>query len=160
MLEELAKLPPQALSQAAAAQPHRTPAAILAQALGYDIDPVDVAEVAKAYQPHFPQTAEADEACARLVRALGGPDERTAAKVSILVQAEDATKALIEHTRAGNPNPPVPATRRWVDGREVIVDLTDYPFGAGPRACPGEAHARALAEGAVGGWRADGVPSQ
>ncbi|WP_326566438.1 oxidoreductase [Amycolatopsis rhabdoformis] len=147
VLEELARIQPQALQEAAS--PKQPPVATLAQALGYAVNPEDVREIAKAYQPHFPQTPEADQACARLVQALGGtPDERTAAKIGILVQACDATEALIKNT-----HPPVPTTRRWVDGAEVAVDLRDHPFGAGPHACPGEDHAKALAQGALNNTR-------
>jgi hypothetical protein len=45
--------------------------------------------------------------------------------------------------------PPVPATTRWRDGETVTVPLDGIPFGAGPRRCPGQAHARALAEGVL-----------
>ncbi|WIX81627.1 oxidoreductase [Amycolatopsis carbonis] len=144
VIEELANVEPRALREAAAARPHQGPVATLAEVLGFEVDPADVAKVAKAYQPHFSQSTEADEACQRLVEALGQPDERTAAKVGLLVQAA-ATESLIKNT----PGPPVPSTRRWVDGAEVAVDLTDFPFGTGPHACPGEAHAEALAEGAL-----------
>lgn len=82
---------------------------------------------------------------ARLVHACGGRwDEHTANLIGILVQACDATAALI----AGHAVP-VSATRRiGPDGREITVDLTDLPFGAGRHACPGRDHALALAEGA------------
>ena len=38
-------------------------------------------------------------------------------------------------------------------GGSSSIDLAGHPFGAGPRACPGEAHARALAAGVVEGAR-------
>ncbi|MEU4666640.1 oxidoreductase [Amycolatopsis sp. NPDC023774] len=144
VVEELAGTDPEALRKLAAAKPHQGPVVTLAEVLGFEVDPGDVDKVARAYQPHFPESAEADEACKRLVEALGQPDERTAAKVGLLVQAA-ATENLINSTQ----DPPVPSTRRWVDGAEVTVDLKDFPFGAGPHACPGEAHAKALAEGAL-----------
>ncbi|MEV0069975.1 oxidoreductase [Amycolatopsis sp. NPDC050768] len=140
VIEELARAEPRALREAA--NPDQGPVEILAEVLGFEVDPGDVDKVAKAYQPHFPQTTEADEAVARLVEALGQPDERTAAKVGLLVQSA-ATESLVKSTQG----PPVPSTRRWVDGTEVTVDLKDFPFGTGPHACPGEAHAKALAEG-------------
>ena len=72
-----------------------------------------------------------------------------AQRVALLVQACEATAALV---RGGlerpleevlRDSPPVPATRRvGPDGRVVVIDLAGPPFGAGPRACPGEAHAR------------------
>lgn len=124
------------------------PVATLAAALGLPRTRAlvaDVRTVASAYQPHAPQSAAADEALARLVDVCGGTwDEPTAARIGLLVQACDATSALI----AGR-EPPVPATRRIApDGSEVVVDLTGRPFGAGRHRCPGEAHALALAEGA------------
>ncbi|MEV6900868.1 oxidoreductase [Amycolatopsis sp. NPDC051372] len=147
VIDELARAEPEALRKAAAEKPRQGPVATLAEVLGFEVDPADVDKVAKAYQPHFPQSAEADEACKRLVTALGQPDERTAAKVALLVQAA-ATEGLI-----ANRTPPVPSTRRWVDGAEVTVDLKDFPFGTGPHACPGEAHAKGLAEGALSSTR-------
>ena len=52
--------------------------------------------------------------------------------------------------------PPVPATKRVApDGEVVRVPLDGTPFGAGPRRCPGEAHARALATGVVEGARGE-----
>ncbi|MBE1878108.1 hypothetical protein [Myceligenerans pegani] len=123
--------------------------ATLAEALGVPRSisasvSADVDAVAAAYQPHTPQTPEADRALERLVEACGGvKDERTAALIGLLVQACAATRAMI----AGD-DPPVPVTRR-VDpsGAVVEVDLTGRPFGAGPHACPGRAHALALVEG-------------
>ncbi|MEV4598556.1 oxidoreductase [Amycolatopsis sp. NPDC049253] len=148
VVEELAKADPESLREVAAEKPRQGPVATLAQVLGFEVDPGDVGKVARAYQPHFPQSAEADEACRRLVEAVGQPDERTAAKVGLLVQAA-ATESLIN----GTQYPPVPSTRRWVDGAEVTVELKGFPFGAGPHACPGEAHAKALAEGALSSTR-------
>ncbi|WP_460706598.1 hypothetical protein [Myceligenerans halotolerans] len=122
--------------------------AILAEALGVPGSvSADVDVVAAAYQPHAPQTAAADRAVERLVEACGGvKDERTAARIGLLVQACAATRAMI----AGE-DPPVPATRR-VDpsGAVVEVDLAGRPFGAGPHECPGRAHALALVDGAGG----------
>ncbi|QRP46871.1 hypothetical protein [Amycolatopsis sp. FDAARGOS 1241] len=148
VVEQLRRVDPAELREAARARPQDAPVAVLADALGLGVDPADVAAVAGAYQPHFPQSAAADAACARLVAALGGvPDERTAAVIGLLVQACDATVSLIRNAAAGSAEPPVPSTRRLVDGAEVSVDLRGAPFGAGPHACPGEAYARALAEG-------------
>lgn len=107
----------------------------------------DVAQVAAAYQPHFPQTSEADLAADRLVAACGGRTEEAAAIVCVLVQAHAATLALIEARRAGSSGPPVPSTRRVApNGEELLVDLTDAHFGRGPHRCPGEQLAGRLAD--------------
>ncbi|HEY8302397.1 MAG TPA: hypothetical protein VIG48_10885 [Jatrophihabitans sp.] len=122
------------------------PTATLAAAFGLPQDVVgDVALVGASYQPHLAVTAEADAAVGRLVSAAGGQwDEASAALIGLLVQAHEATRALI----AGR-TPPVPFTRRISpSGDEVQVDLSDHPFGAGRHACPGREHALALAEAA------------
>lgn len=55
-----------------------------------------VATVARAYQPGTEDDGDADHAVARLVRAFGGSaDERTAARIGLLIQACDATAGLI-----------------------------------------------------------------
>jgi 2-methylisocitrate lyase-like PEP mutase family enzyme len=121
------------------------PVAKLAHELGLPRGVVcDVAVVARAYQPHTPITAQADQAVARLVAACGGIwDEATANRIGLLIQACDATNALI----AGK-NPPVPVTRRVApDGTTIEISLADVPFGLGRHACPGRPHAQALAEG-------------
>jgi hypothetical protein len=98
----------------------------------------DVAAVASAYQPHAPQSDEADLAADRLVEACGGRTDDAAAIVCVLVQAHTATQALIDQRRAGSPAPPVAATRRvGPRGEEVLVDLGDAHFGRGPHRCPG-----------------------
>ncbi|MDL9978920.1 isocitrate lyase/PEP mutase family protein [Microbacterium sp. ASV49] len=124
------------------------PTANLAAALGFPRNRAlvaDVALVGAAYQPYFVQSQEADDALARLVDRAGGRwDEETAARIALLVQSHHATNALI-----AGAHPPVPATRRISPkGEEVQVDLTATPFGAGRHACPGEDHARAMADGA------------
>ncbi|WP_158849810.1 isocitrate lyase/PEP mutase family protein [Saccharothrix deserti] len=122
------------------------PVAVLAEALGLSRSVAsDVAVVARCYQPHVEVTREADEAVARLVAACGGVwDEETANRIGLLVQACDATRALI-----AGVEPPVPVTRRVApDGAVVEVDLRDAWFGAGRHSCPGRAHALALVEGA------------
>ena len=55
--------------------------------------------------------------------------------------------------------PPVPATRRRApDGTLLLVGLGGgLAFGAGPRRCPGEAHALALATGVLDGARRTGT---
>jgi cytochrome P450 len=167
------------------------PVGVLANALGVhpDLTPA-VAAAARSYQPHTaPRTgpAEADAAVATLVAAFGGTaDEPTAARIGLLVQACDATAGLIvgairagwgralhAHTDtdgAGSERrveavlrrePPVRRTRRMLDGREVHLDITTLPFGAGRHACPGREHAIAIATGvldALDGWQV--VPGQ
>ncbi|MEC3916084.1 hypothetical protein [Nocardia sp. CDC160] len=114
----------------------------LAQAMGLTVAVADVQAVAACYQPHIPVTEQADAAIDRLIAACGGvPDELTANRIGILVQACDATAALIE-----GRNPPVPFTRRVDgDGNVIEVSLAGSPFGEGRHACPGQAHALALA---------------
>jgi hypothetical protein len=118
------------------------PVEVLAEALGLPATVADdIAVIARSYQPHTTITDEADRAVERL--AAGTHDEATANRIALLVQACDATKALVAHR-----NPPIPATRRiGPDGIEHEVDLTDAPFGAGPHACPGRRHAEAIAAG-------------
>lgn len=125
---------------------------VLAEALGLPVEvAADVAVVARAYQPHTVITEEADQAVDRLVELCGGVlDELTANRIGLLVQACDATKALVANELAGRPGPAVPVTRRVApDGTLVEVDLTHAPFGAGPHACPAAAHATAIASGLV-----------
>ncbi len=110
----------------------------------------DVALVAASYQPHFPQSEDADTAADRLVAACGGRTEEAGATVCVLVQAHAATLALIEARRAGSTDPAVPFTRRvGPDGDEVLVDLTDAHFGRGPHQCPGERLALHLTDQAL-----------
>ena len=68
-------------------------------------------------------------------------EDAVATDISFLVQAARATAALIE-----GRDPAVPSTRRIGPDGEVELDLTGLPFGAGRHACPGERHARAIAE--------------
>lgn len=110
--------------------------------------------------------------------ADGAALEAAANRIGLLVQACAATAALVEAARAtGAPlarvlreTPPVAEMRRVavrrteVTGRRiaagdtVVLDLAaahrTHPvpltFGAGPRMCPGRAHAVALAEGLLG----------
>jgi hypothetical protein len=137
------------------------PVAVLADALGFAGDVAEaVRTVAAAYHPGT-DAPGADAALAQLLAALpaAGPEE-AAARVALLVQACEATAALV---RGGlkrpldevlRDTPPVPATKRvGPDGGVVVVPLDGHPFGAGPRRCPGEAHARALAAGVIEGAR-------
>jgi hypothetical protein len=120
------------------------PVAVLAAATGVDGDVVDdVRTVAAAYQPGT-DAPGADDALQRLLARLPDGDEEVLAQhVALLVQACEATAALIR-----GDDPPVPTTKRLdPDGRVIVVSLDGRPFGEGRRACPGRAHALALAQG-------------
>jgi cytochrome P450 len=101
-----------------------------------------VAVVARAYHPSAGPDPEADRAVRALVAACGGvPDELAAARIGLLVQACDATAALVglavlAADAAGWDSPedlitevlrhgsPVRVTRRVAaDGTPVVVDL-------------------------------------
>jgi hypothetical protein len=133
----------------------RVPLTALAEVLGVD-DPAGVAAlvppVAAAYLPGSGAgDAAADAAAEQLLTRLG------AARAAVLVQSCLPVTAWVSSAlNRGIPldevlatAPPVPATTRWRDGETVTVPLDGIPFGAGPRRCPGEAHARALAEGVL-----------
>ena len=158
----------------------RVPGRVLAAALGA-ADPEQVAgllaPVAAVYQPGPADPAAADASVARLAALLGrpgeageggGPDERVAARIGLLIQACDATagltgnavaagtlaEVLVERTLRADP--PVLVTRRVApDGTTVTLDLTSggrgglLEFGWGRHACPGAEHVRALAEGVI-----------
>jgi cytochrome P450 len=133
-----------------------TTVVVLAGALGVPrIAAEDVATAARAYHPQAAADAKSDRAVARLVEACGGtPDERTAARIGLLVQACDATAALagnallalLTGARCGSAeeivaaalrdDPPVRTTRRIAEapasigdaaiaaGTMVVLDLT------------------------------------
>lgn len=132
--------------------PYRSsPTRTLLAAFGLDPElEAEVSTVAAAYQPHTPQSEQADRAADLLVELCGGREEGAAARVCVLVQAHAATLALINHLRRGIDGPPVPTTRRArPDGRLVLVDLSTAPFGRGPHRCPGEELAHRLAQEAL-----------
>lgn len=147
---ELAAIEPEAL-RALALRRGTGPVEVLAEALGLPATVADdIAVIAKSYQPHTTITSAADRAVDRLVRIIGTADESAANRIALLVQACDATTALVTNILTGRTDPPVPKTRRIApDGATVEIDLTDSPFGAGPHACPGRLHALALADGLV-----------
>jgi hypothetical protein len=133
---------------------------VLAEALGLAVPAGAVIAVGRAYHPHLDAGPDTDAAVATLVEACGGTwDEATAARIGLLVQACDATAALVGNAlpRTGDvdtavadtlrDDPPVRVTRRVRDGVPVTVDLIGLPFGAGPHACPGRYHAIAIARG-------------
>ncbi|ANN15030.1 oxidoreductase [Amycolatopsis orientalis] len=139
------------------------PVAVLAAELGLPDVSRDIAAVSACYHPHTEPGADAEAAMRRLIETCGGVvDERTAARIGLLVQACDATAKLIIKARAAHrpgedvaalldrvlrEDPPVRITRRWVGGDVVEVDLTERPFGAGPKHCPGKAQALQVAAG-------------
>jgi cytochrome P450 len=152
------------------------PVRTLAEALG--LPEVDVSAVRTVAAVYLVGTAgpEVDLAVASLVEAFGGvADEETAARIGLLVQACEATAALILNA---NPrirelgigvdsviestlqsDPPVRSTTRQattaahVNGLRVApgdllgVELIEMPFGAGAHACPGREQAVAIATG-------------
>ncbi|MEU9042557.1 MULTISPECIES: isocitrate lyase/phosphoenolpyruvate mutase family protein [unclassified Kitasatospora] len=97
---------------------------VLAAALGLaDPEAVarDIATVARSYFADTPDDPAADAAVARLLPAMGDPDEETAAnRIGLLVQACDATAELVERARrhadglagALREDPPVRVMRR------------------------------------------------
>ena len=157
---ELERIPPAVLVRRAAERGGH-PVEVLADALGLPVRLADVQAVAASYQPHTTVTPEADEAVARLVATAGGEwDERTAARIGLLVQACDATATLVRRARDRGmkvedvlrDDPPVRFTRRApLHGGTVVLDLATagLPFGAGPHACPGRDHALALADALI-----------
>jgi len=164
----LAEVDPDALRVAtrrlAAADPAppvvpRVPLTALARALGAR-EPATVAAlvppVAAAYLPGSGAGGPAADAAAdELLDRLG------AARAAVLVQSclpvaawvRTALDRGITLDEVLATAPPVPATTRWRDGETVTVPLDGIPFGAGPRRCPGVAHARALAEGVLAALR-------
>ncbi|MET9657050.1 isocitrate lyase/phosphoenolpyruvate mutase family protein [Streptomyces sp. NPDC006510] len=185
---ELARLEPDSLRQAAAAgtggEVRARVVRTLAEALGMP-EPAVVTEaviaVAQAYFGCADAAADEDEAVARLVALLmpGTADEAgleaAANRIGLLVQACEATAALVEAAagrdapmaRVLREAPPVRSMRRVAvrdtriadreiaEGDVVLLDLAaahrTHPvpltFGAPPRVCPGRAHALALADG-------------
>ncbi|MET8543394.1 hypothetical protein ABZW03_22515 [Kitasatospora sp. NPDC004799] len=151
----------------------------------------DVAAVSRAYfadasdgpgADASADTAPADAAVARLLPAMGDGDEETAAnRIGLLVQACDATAALVEGARRHGvgpaavlrTDPPVRVMRRLAArateiggvavpaGARVLLDVAAaqagapegvaLAFGAPPRSCPGRAQALAVAEGILYG---------
>ena len=122
---------------------------------------VDAVRVVAARLPPRTDAPGADAALARLLgaaparRARGRGAARRAARPGVRGdRGARPRRALGRSTRccATSRRCPRPAGSGR-DGRIVVVRLDGHPFGAGPRACPGEAHARALAAGVVEGAR-------
>jgi cytochrome P450 len=163
-----------AATLASSTEPRDVPLAALCTALGVDEQALpravaDARTVASAYPLGSDPAGEADAATGRLVALLGPEaDEATAARIAVLAQAGTATGALVEsalarfRTDPSRPveqviadtlrsDPPATATRRVRDSQTVVLDLAaaQLPFGYGPRACPGQEQALALAMGVL-----------
>ncbi|TDC28011.1 isocitrate lyase/phosphoenolpyruvate mutase family protein [Streptomyces sp. 8K308] len=183
---ELARLEPAVLREAATAQrggeARVRVVRAFAAALGMPEPEAVARDVVAVARTYFGGTDPAgDEAVARLVARLApeGADEAAleavANRVGLLVQACDATAALVETaardaaplSRVLRDTPPVRTMRRVaarptrIAGREIaagdvlLLDLATahraHPvpltFGWPPHVCPGRAHALALADG-------------
>jgi cytochrome P450 len=189
--QEIADLDPASLRQAAAAltaaelarhpgsEPvdvmplaRRVPAAALAAGLGVAPDDLTATiDALLAAVPGYlnPDLAgpDADSAVAFLDRALGPAEpERLANRIGLLMQACDATAALIGNAliaafatggtvdeiiaRTIVDDPPTLRTRRISpDGDLVTIDISGCAFGTGRRPCPGADQATALAAGVL-----------
>jgi len=107
---ELSRVDPDELGRRAA-QRGGHPVEVLADALALPVRLEDVDLVAASYQPHSPLAPGADEAVSRLIEACGGtPDEDTAARIGLLVQACAATVELVHaaEERGGDGDDSVP----------------------------------------------------
>jgi hypothetical protein len=137
------------------------------------LDDAAVAALCTVADNYFGGDDPAADDAVKLVLPLMRTDdpEQAANRVGILVQACDATAALIATTRDGSGDlhatlratPPVQVMRRVavgatrIDGIEIAegeavlleVGPVGLTFGSGPRVCPGRALALALAEGAL-----------
>ncbi|QVQ51208.1 cytochrome P450 [Spiractinospora alimapuensis] len=135
------------------------PVRVLAEELGFTGDVTeDVRAVARVYHPHTVPDTAADAAVARLVRAGGGgADEDTAARIGLMIQACDATAALIENvadrweawratdapeaflTEVLRHDPPVRLTRRRVTAKSGrtedpgLPDVVELDLGSANR---------------------------
>lgn len=174
---DLALLDPAALAVVPEGDVRSRVVQTLAEAMGMP-EPAAVAEAVKVVAGAYfgGDDPAADEAVARLVELSDHADlEVVANRIGLLVQACDATAALVEAAaRSQLPlarvlleDPPVRTMRRVAaratcvanreiaEGDVVLLDLVtanrEHPepltFGAPPRVCPGRAHAIALAEG-------------
>ncbi|MEV0566027.1 hypothetical protein [Dactylosporangium sp. NPDC050588] len=151
----LSTVDPAALRDAAASSPHLHPVQLLCTALGLPSSSrttlATVRVVAAAYHPGTGDEPAADEAVRALVDLCGGtPDETTAARIGLLVQACDATAALIARARATSleaalrDTPPVPATKRMATRPATLTARHPDPAdSSGTRAEPGNRTAAA-----------------
>ena len=189
--QEIAGLDPAGLRQSAAARTtaelarhpssepfdvmplaRRVPAAALAAGLGVPADDIAgaVDAVLGAMSGYLnPDLAGpyADSSVALLAKSLGpGEPELLANRIGLLMQACDATAALIGNAliaafafdgsveeiiaRTLSDDPPALRTRRISPhGELVTIDISGCTFGAGRRPCPGADQAKALAAGVL-----------
>jgi hypothetical protein len=147
--------------------PERIPTVVLTAALGLPGTADLVATAASGYLPGGTQGPAVDAAVTALRTRLTGPDEAVAARIGVLLQAHNATAALIRAaaTRGGDveaavgEDPPARTTRRVATedrqgvaaGTPVTLNLATatLPWGAGAHECPGRVAALALAAGAL-----------
>lgn len=150
----------------------RIPAAALAAGLGVPEGEIPVAvDAMLAAVPGYlnPDLAgpDADSSVALLLKAFGpGEPESLANRIGLLMQACDATAALIGNAllaafaadntvgevidRTLADDPPTRRTRRVSPDAELVtVDISGCPFGAGRRPCPARDQAIALAAGVL-----------
>lgn len=154
------------------------PVTVLGHALGVR-DTGRLVEAVRAAAPGYlsgEETPEADAAVRDLLTLVAGSTTVSVARVTLLLQAHDATEGLVRNAlRQAGPgdavtgvlertlrlDPPLKVTRRMdrETGAEVRIDLVQVnrdagahlTFGAGVRPCPARRHAMALAEGVVAG---------
>ena len=146
----------------------------LAEAMGLpELDDAAVAALRTVASNYFGGDDPAADDAVKLLLPLMQTDdpEQAANRVGILIQACDATANLIASARDGSGDvhatlrtaPPVQVMKRVAIGATRIGDVVipenelvllevgplAMSFGAGPRVCPGQALALALAEGAL-----------
>ena len=89
-----------------------------------------IIEVAPSYFDPTRSTASLE-----LLLDLLGRDDATVARIGVLIQACEATAALVDNGLV----PPARTTKRVApDGTVITLDLSELPFGAPPRECPGK----------------------
>jgi cytochrome P450 len=146
----------------------------LAEAMGLpELDDAAVGALRTVADNYFGGDDPAADDAVRLLLPLMQTDdlEQAANRIGMLIQACDATAGLIATTREGSGDvqatlrtaPPVQVMRRVSIGATRIGDVEipegepvllevgplGLSFGVGPRVCPGQALALALAEGAL-----------
>ncbi|MBK5223500.1 MAG: hypothetical protein JJE52_11625 [Acidimicrobiia bacterium] len=159
----------------------RVPVEVLAEALGLDDVPTVVQAIdllCRRLAPMLGPVTRPDDAtvCEALTAAFGLLDESAVALVAVLFQAMDATAALIAQMLVSPHAPALVLTNRVTvaamriggadlrAGARIVIALgaataasgCDRSFGRSVHRCPGEALARAIADGFVDAVRASG----